>query len=51
MESHARKSRGERGFISPAIASSGLAGADHLEGEADRVGSGGAGGGDVEQGR
>ncbi len=46
----AEKAEGERSFVASGDGCRDHAAADHLEGEADGVGSGGAGGGDVERG-
>ena len=46
----AEEAEGEWGFVAAGDGCVDDAGADHLEGEADGVGSGGAGGGDVEDG-
>ena len=46
----AEKAEGERSFVASGDGCRDHSAADHLEGEADSVGSGGAGGGDVEGG-
>ncbi len=51
MESQAREeAEGERSFVAAGDGGVDHSGAHHLEGEADGVGAGGAGGGDVEGG-